>query len=72
MCKEMIKLFSLGKLNIAFCYFLKQLKNLTDRLDQRDIALRAFLEEINRTFSIKVHTDSWAQLFEERAKISNK
>ena len=44
-------------MKIAFCYFLKQLKvlkNATDRLDQENNALRAVLEELNKTFSIKV------------------
>ena len=62
----MIQMFSLDRirqrflqvtdniLKIAFFYFLKQLKNATDRLDQEDNALRAVLEEINSTFSIKV------------------
>ena len=66
MWEEIMKMFSLSRicqrflyvtdniLKIAFFYFLKQLKNATDRLDQEDNALRAVLKEINSTFSIKV------------------
>ena len=38
----------------VFCYFLKQLKNATDLLDQEGSTFRAVLEEVNRTLSIKV------------------
>lgn len=39
---------------LPFVIFSKQLKNGTDRLDQEGIALKAVLEEVNRTLSIKV------------------
>lgn len=45
------------KLKIVFCSFLKQLRNATERLDQKDISLRAKIEEINRTLSIKVKSN---------------
>ncbi|KAL9953585.1 hypothetical protein ACROYT_G041027 [Oculina patagonica] len=38
-----------------------ELKNATERLDQEDITLRAVLEEINRTLSIKVENVSKLQ-----------
>jgi len=41
-------------LKSSFQRFQTNFKNATDRLDQRDNALRAVLDEINRTLSIKV------------------